>query len=420
MRLRVELIVAGLLACKAPPPPVHPAEPPAAPPPPEVNHLAELEGTPPKKLLAIDWSVQQDPAALWRAIAPTGDDWQQKLDEVPEPIAHDLAIELLGEGNFTCVKPAPATRCTKPIDVPAPAPTAALDDPCLRRVLAMWAIDQLAADDLPRVRDALRAIVAIPPPESQLVASVLKAIPEDAHALRMEMFTAAWAAGQHELVDRDAGRLDYDHLVIAARDLHVAGALEGLPVDDYRAVYLHAIADEQMATAARQQAIVELVATAPDKLPPDLLAALITATRSPDCAVVASAARALDQHGEHRFVPNRPHGASAAAMMRGMCVLASYEQLQRADETSLLRDWVPARGLELVKIAYDPYSDPPQVRTIDLVARQETVLPELDDLVRALRHCRGTSCKSDDREFKFTFASGFLAHLEVIELPTCP
>ena len=44
-------------------------------------------------------------------------------------------------------------------------------------------------------------------------------------------------------------------------------------------------------------------------------------------------------------------------MMRAMCVLASYEQLQRADEPSYLLGYVPAAGLELVRVTYDPYSD---------------------------------------------------------------
>jgi hypothetical protein len=92
-----------------------------------------------------------------------------------------------------------------PIDVPEPAPTATFADPCLRRVLAIWAIGQLE-DELANARDALKAIAAIPPPESELVAAALQALPEDEQDARMELFAIAFAAGHRELVvDRDAG-----------------------------------------------------------------------------------------------------------------------------------------------------------------------------------------------------------------------
>ena len=62
--------------------------------------------------------------------------------------------------------------------------------------------------------------------------------------------------------------------------------------------------------------------------------------------------------------------------------------------------------------------------TIDLIPRDQAWLPEIDDLVRALRHCKGTACRSSDREFRFTFKAGsnaelVLTRLEVAELPPC-
>jgi hypothetical protein len=98
--------------------------------------------------------------------------------------------------------------------------------------------------------------------------------------------------------------------------------------------------------------------------------------------------------------------------MRAMCVLASYEALQRSDEASLLPSYLPARGLARITITYDPLSDvdsdgdgdPHTTRTEELVPRGDAVLPELDDVIRAMLHCTGAICTSDDREIRFVWA----------------
>src|SRR5262249_44419041 len=155
---------------------------------------------------AIDWATvklasEADALALWSAIAPAGDDWDDKLEEVPAELARPLAIAMLHGGNFTCMKPAPAGDCAPlQLDVDSPAHTAGLADPCLRRLLALWSIAQLEPADLPGVMDAYRAIVAIPPPESQLVAAALQTIPEDDHDQRLELLAIGWRAGQRHLV----------------------------------------------------------------------------------------------------------------------------------------------------------------------------------------------------------------------------
>jgi hypothetical protein len=395
---------------------------------PDLNHAL------PKKLLAIDWDKDVDPLAVWQQIAPTGADWEAKLEEIPadHPIAHKLALALLREGNFTCAKPPSPADCGRPaIDVDPPADTATLADPCLRRMLALWSIAQLEDDDIPQIKDALRAIVAIPPPESQLVSAALKAVPENDVATRMELIEIAWKAGQHDIVNGALSGLDVPQLIDAASKLHVDGALEILSAEANRDVYLHAVTDELMTPTARAQAIVDLVATDPDKLAPDVKAALVAAMKSPSCPVVAAAARALDQHGEHKYLPRRPHTSKPDAMVRGICVLASYEQLQKSDEASLLPTFLPAKGLELAKVVYDPYNetdadgdgDPHTVRSIDLVPRDQAVLPEIEELTRALHNCKGTICRSAEHEFRFTFkALGgelVLSRLEVVDRPPC-
>ena len=109
--------------------------------------------------------------------------------------------------------------------------------------------------------------------------------------------------------------------------------------------------------------------------------------------------------------------------MRSLCVLASFESLQRGDEPSYFATYLPIRGIELVTVSYDPYSDVHTAQTSELVKADEAVLPEVEDLTRAFHHCTGTVCRSDEREFRFTFTAGagglLLSKLSITELPPC-
>jgi len=420
---------------------------PAAPPAPHRDEGArpaapdpDLNRPPPRKLLSIDWSTtplssEADALAAWEKIAPTGLDWEEKLDEVPAQAVRPLAVALLRAGRFTCVAPPPATECAPlQLDVPEPSPSAGLADPCLRRLLALWSLAQLDPNDLPAVKDALRAIAAIPPPESQLVATAMRAVPAWEKDLLLSMIVIAARAGQRDVVNEVVAQLDEARLIEAATRHHVEGALVVLSAQGHRGAYLAAVVDEDLAGPARVRAIADLVADAADPGPfaPDLQAALVKAAAAKDCAVAAAAARALEERGDRRFVPTRPRARTPEAMMRALCVLASYQPLQRDGEPSLLATYAPPKGLERVLVEYDSLSDtdldgdgdPHTRRSIDLLPRSGLALPEAEDLARAMRRCTGTTCKSADREFRFSFkpAGGalHLARLEIIERPPCP
>ncbi len=313
--MRLISLAIALAACgtAAAPPVVAPAPPapaPSGPSGPVAHHLddPDLHREAPRKLLAIDWdkvsaTTDAEALALWRQIAPTGDDWDRKLEEIPtdKPVAHALALALLRDGHFACVAPPPVTHACAalPLDAPAPKLDATLDDPCLRRMLALWAFSQLEDADAGAIHDALRAIAALPAPESELVVAAIQAVPEADQDGRFELIGLAAAAGQRDIADRMVGSLDEAHLIAAAGKLHVAGALEVLSAEGHRAAYLAAIIDERLATSARVQAIADVVG-ASDQLAPDARAALVIATRSPECAVAARAARALVERGTRR------------------------------------------------------------------------------------------------------------------------
>jgi hypothetical protein len=402
-----------------------------------VQPLEELERAPDKPLLAIDWATtpmttDAELAAVWKLIAPTGSDWREKLDEIPVAQGRLLGSWMLGQGNFTCALPPSKAECAPLVlDVDPPKADATASDPCLRRMLAMWSIGQLEDDDVPGVMPALRAIVTIPPPESELVASALEAIPTKEQDLRLELIDRAYRAGQRDVANGQLGELDEAHVITAATKFHIDGAMEILSAQGHRAVFLAAIADEKMHAKARTESIDELV-TADTTLAKDTKAALVAAAKSKDCVVAAHAARALAQRGDTRFVPTRPRTTSQAAMMRGLCVLAAYEPLQGNDEPSLLASYVPPKGLERIHVAYDALAeidtdgdgDPHTAREVNLVPRDEVVMPEVDDMSRAFKRCEGTACVSHDRDYRFGFKTIggqlYLASLEIAERPPCP
>lgn len=399
-----------------------------------VHHLndPDLDRAPPEKLLSIDWTTVKlasdgDALALWNQIAPTGDDWQQRLDEVPSALDKPLALALLREGNVACPTD-PPRACNHQLVLATPQLAATLGDPCLRRELAMWSFDQLDRDDLPAIKDALKNIVALPPPESQLVADALQFAESGDQDLRLELLGIAWKAGQRDLVNGQFSGFDEAHLITAATKLHIDGAFDGLSAETQRTLFVKAIADEQLLPATRAHLMAELLGDQ-DVLGPDLEAALITAvTKAHDCETAAAAAHALVSHDVPAYAPSRPRSGSTDAIVRGLCVLAAYEGHLRADQTSPFASYLPARGLELVRVTYDPYSDvdadgdgdPHTEHVGELMPRANATVPEASELALALQHCtKQLVCSSDEHDFKLTVKNGLLTRLEIIERPPC-
>lgn len=434
-----------LVACSGAPHAVRVAEAPPAPPPldarpvdavPELD--PDLHREPRPKLLAIDWDhvhlgSDADALALWQQIAPTGGDWQDRMYEVPVALYKPLAVALLRQGNFACPRSEPGRCGTSVAAEGEPAIDATLDDPCLRRTLALWSLDQLEATDFAPIRDALRALVATPPPESQLVDTILekdRANPDQ--DARLDLIARAWQAGQQAIAGDKLGDLDEAHFVAAVQKFHIGAALQVLDATADRAVYLGAIDDAKLDAPTRAQAIADLVDAAPSTLAPDLRAALFTAAKVADCEVAGTAARALVHY--HALGPPRP-----PATMRTLCVVAGWELTPFSRESSALSDTpsplgalVPAHGLEAAEVARDA-SDPSAapVREARLVPQQGLAFGALGEqldgadvspigeLLAAFARCKGATCTAPDYVFRFTLRGGRLMRLEMDDRPAC-
>ena len=401
-----------------------------------VHHLddPDLNHAQPKQLLSIDWTklaTEADALAAWKTIALTGDDAEQKLAEIPPEPTRPLALALLHEGNFKCPPLGAANHvididsgmftCGQPTQLTPVDPGMSLADPCLRREVAMWALDSLDQSDLPAIKDALRGIAALPPPESQLVADALH-FAENDQEFRLELIGIAWKAGQRDLVNGQMSGFDDKHLIEAAQALHIDGAFEGISAIAQRPVFLKAVEDELLQPATRGAAMVELLGDN-DQLTPDVQKVLVAATKSASCATAAQAAMLLVRHGQP-YAPTRP---KSGQILRGLCVLASYEQLLRSDESSPFSTYLPARGLELVKVSYDAYSesdpdgdgDPHTEHSSEMIPRANASFPEAQDFARATCDAKKLVCITDEHEFRLTVKNGELSRLEIRDRPPC-
>jgi hypothetical protein len=373
-------------------------------------------------LLHIDWTQvhlasDADALELWKQIAPTGADWELRLGEVPsdQDLQKRLALAVLREGNFACH---PTSNCVNDASLEA-EPGATLSDPCLRRELALWALDRLDDSDASQIEHELVALAGLPPPEEELVREAFGLVPVGRDDLLLSMMTAARSAGQGEVADESLQWLSEAALHEVAARLHSNGALHLLDPATARAAFLAAISDAQLSVSTSVAAINDLVALESHALPKDLRAALIHAVKDPRCEVAAAAARALASAGDHRFEP-RPANRSVAAALRALCVMAAFSQdVVGADPA--LRTFVSRVGLQVFDHA--TITDEPDNPAGEFIAPAELVaLPFLEELGGALEHCTGTTCRGDGLRFELTLdPDRTLRRIERFAEPTaCP
>ncbi len=373
-----------------------------APPP-----VVKQEGPAPRPLLSIEWGrvtleTDADAMALWREIAPTGGDWLLRLGELPDDdgLRKKLAMAFLRAGDVAC-RPAGASTCEPGGLGEELAETATLDDPCLRRELAMWSLDQLDDTDAAAIEAPLMALASLPPPEHELVSAAFDVVPVGADALLVRMVEAAYRAGQGDIADESLHWLPKDALLKLATTWHADGAYRSLDPGEARKAFLAAITDGKLKAATSLGALDELLALDAPKMKKDLRAALVAATRDARCEVAAAAARALVTSGETRFAP-KPVTGTQAQVIRSLCVMAAYVQEDIGDDPAL-KTFVSKKGLQVYdhsEITADP--DLPTGGELILPADLVT-LPFLEELAEALERCTGTTCRTKGLRFELGF-----------------
>ena len=233
----------------------------------------------------VPLATEADALALWKQIAPTGDDWDAKLDEVPDAAARPLAIALLDGGNFTCMSRAgraTARRRSSMIPPPHRRARRSVPAPAARAVVDRSARARSAAH---RMRCARSSRSRRPSRSSSRPRS--SAVPELDQDARLELLAIAWQAGQHgsgQRPGRRARRAAHDRR--PSTSTTSTARSRSLSAEGHRAVFLarghrraarHREARDQAIDRGRRR---RHRADAQRRAAPDLQTALVTATQS--------------------------------------------------------------------------------------------------------------------------------------------
>ena len=308
--------------------------------------IADLALKPPK--------TEAEALALWQQLAPTGEDYEDRLAAIPEDeaVRRPMAVALLEQGNFACEAVVEYEGCgQESVELGPIEPTAGLDQPCLRRRLALWALDELTADDTRTLTQALVGLVELPEPEDELRKQAFAVAVDDAQ--RLALLAAARGKGLHELAEAEAGKLTtIPARIEALRDLHIDAAAEGLDPVAHRDVLLAALVDTELASETRSAIMSQL---ASDQTPA-VTQALVTVVDEGECVLAMEAAELLASRGDASHLPVRPASTDASEHLRSLCMLAHSSDTARQEA-----QWLTWFGPDPVLIEdehHDEFAEP--------------------------------------------------------------
>ena len=263
--------------------------------------------------------TDEDALAALAALEPTGADWEEKLAALPEASRRPIAVALLREGDFACKAVVEEEygcgideRSFEPLD-----PEATLEEPCLRRQLALWAVGQLEPVDVPAVADELEALVRLPEPETELARSAFDVLPARADELRLQLIAAAADVGRDSLADEQVAKLSPAAAARALVDLGREVALDHLGPRPSIGVLTAALARG----LSPSRALEVLDRLGPAALDDAEVARTVRAVAADAaCEVSARAIELLVAVGDPEALPSTGPLADDAAATRALCV----------------------------------------------------------------------------------------------------
>ncbi len=363
----------------------------------------------------------------WDELGITGENWRERLDTIDPAARPQMAMSLLRGGGFDCPEqPAPPGTCAPPATLREAKQESTLTDPCLRRLLALWAIDQLSDDDLYLMFDELTELVELGPPEVALATAVLERFVTGFEAVQLRW--VAEFAGHEELPDINVvSSLSEDELRRAARDLHYDAAVIALDARVELELYLYALDDTNLQLDTRLEVMERLAGAYPD-LDEDqqisIRMALRWTSRNGDCLEAAIATKLLStlRGGSGIVLHSGPFDSEAGV------VAATCAGLAMGVRGSAWKQVISKQGIEVAAEREDPFrvdalwtkypfaydhdlDGAPDVPEADpdgdgnvATTREETTrrwhkrftLPYADELKLALPHCKDNICKVPD------------------------
>lgn len=301
---------------------------------------------------AADLAPPADPAAalaLWKKLAPTAADYHEKLASIPDDpaVARPMAVALLAGGHFACEEVLEYDECGvtsrewKDLD-----PRAGFDDPCVRRRLALWALEKIHPADTPPLEGVLHAVARLEPPENELPQAALAAVSGAPEAVRLSVWGALVQSGREELivVDHDISEKG----LIAAADLGIAAAALDLDPIRHMEKLVELVGDESMADATRASMLDKLV----EHQHPTITRALVAlAAGEKNCSLAMSAALALARQGDASHLPRRRADMDGE---RALCML--MHDPDPARQKARVTEFILKEGIPVKETVEDPWA----------------------------------------------------------------
>lgn len=294
-----------------------------------------------------------DPAAalaLWTTLAPTGANYPEKLASIPDDaaVARPMALALLGAGNFACEKILEAdecgvvTRAWEDLD-----PRAGLDDPCLRRRLALWALEKIDPGDTPALQAQLAAMARLELPEDELPQAALAAVAGAPEPVRLAVWDALVDTDREGLISVDAD-LTEKGLIQAAADIGLDDAALALDPVRHLEVMAGLLGSDGMSDDTRATLLDRLS----DHDHPAITKALVALTADENCGLAMEAALALERKKDASHMPSRTASADGE---RALCMLMHDPDITRRDR--LVAEFIPKAGITVQETIEDPWAD---------------------------------------------------------------
>lgn len=312
-----------------------------------LNSEAGWDRTPDASVAALAGEVPEDneqALARWRALAPTGADYHDKLAAIPGgPVAEKMARALVAAGGYSCERFVTYEQCGEEYSEWADLePDATFDDPCLRRRLLMWAIDELAAADLDALSDTLVTLAAVDEPDDEIPKLVLEAVAKASEATRV----AVIAAADSGLIDSALTGLSDQALIGLYRDKSLDAAVRLLDADPHASVLAEALGDAELRDDTRM-ALIDELAGVDSKSVREALATV--ASDAGSCELAMRAAESLAARGDKSHLPRVPGTPDPELYARALCMMVHDSDGSRGYE--LWQQLLPAAGKGSVKVS---------------------------------------------------------------------
>ena len=298
--------------------------------------------------------TEAEALALWQQLAPSGENYEDRLAAIPddEAVRRPMAVALLRQGNFECEAVVQYEGCgQESVELGPIEPTAGLDQPCLRRRLALWALDAITEEDARTLTEALVGLVELPEPEDELREQAFAVAVDDEQ--RLALLAAAVGEGLDELAEIEAAKLTtIPARIEALRDLHINAAAQGLDPEAHRDVLLAALVDDELTSETRRTIMSQLAGDPA----PAVSQALVAVVDDGDCSLAMEAAELLASRGDASHLPVRPASTDAGEHLRALCMLAHASDTARQEA-----QWLTWFGRDPVLIEdehYDEFAEP--------------------------------------------------------------